>query len=95
LQSAIASICTGDDARRKQQGEIMTDKLSFWEKRLVGLVKKYGRMIEEHRDNETVYFVDGFGQVGGKAPRALIDRKILLPSSDALFEGHSQSYVAL
>jgi hypothetical protein len=73
----------------------MTDKFNYWEKRLVSLVKKYGRLIGEHRDNEIVYFVEGFGQVGGESPRSLVDRKILQPTSDALFEGNSQSYVAI
>ncbi len=72
----------------------MTEKLSYWERRLVALVKKYGCLIEERRDNETIYFVEGFGQVGGKSPRALIERKILKPADDGLFSGNSQTYTA-
>lgn len=72
----------------------MSEQLNHWERRLLGLVKKHGPLIEEHRDNEVIYFVQGFGQVGGRAPRSLIDRKILQPIGDGLFEGHTQTYAA-
>jgi hypothetical protein len=72
----------------------MEEKLSHWERRVINLMKKHGPLIEEHRDGDTLYFVEGFGQVGGKAPKSLIDRKIVKPASDALLEGHSQTYVA-
>ena len=70
----------------------MVEKLNHWERRLLVLVKKYGTLIEEHRENGMFYFVEGFGQVGGGSPRSLIDRKILQPIGDGLFNGHTQSY---
>lgn len=70
----------------------MEQRLTHWEKRVVSLVKKYGRLIQEHHDDEILYFVDGFGKVGGKAPGDLIARKVLVPTSDGLFPDHSQTY---
>lgn len=69
------------------------DALGHWERRLVKLVQAHGAMIEEHRDGEALYFVEGFGQVGGKAPADLIRKGVLVPSGDGLFSDDSQTYV--
>lgn len=70
----------------------MTENFNHWERRVISLVRRYGRLIQEHRDNEVVYFVDGFGKVGGEAPGNLIARNILIPASDGLFQGIGQTY---